>query len=404
MKNKKTKLMIIFTLLLISIILLIIFVPKFIEYERIKHAKIIVTLKENLTIPFNEEAHISDFIESINGKINNDKKINTVKLGKQTINFKYTNDDDIVVPYSYEIEVIDNTEPIIWLGGKYTVTKGYKGNLESDIMCADDTDDTPECHIEGEYDTNEVGTYNLTFIATDKSGNTKNQEFILDVKEPSNQNSTSIPSKTLFSDAYSKYKSDDTKVGIDVSAWQGDIDFERVKEAGVEFAILRVGSKTGENKEYFVDSKFIQNIEGFNKVGIPVGLYFYSYSENKKESIMDAKWIIEQIKDYKVDLPIAYDWENWSKYKSYHLSLYNLSNNAKVFLDTLKKSGYDGMLYSSKSYLEGLWMDIGYPTWLAHYTSETNYEGEYTFWQFCSNGVVDGINGDVDLDVMYLND
>ena len=271
-------------------------------------------------------------------------------------------------------------------------------------MCADDTDDTPECHIEGEYDTNEVGTYNLTFIATDKSGNTKNQEFILDVKEPSNQNSTSTPSKTLFSDAYSKYKSDDTKVGIDVSAWQGDIDFERVKEAGVEFAILRVGSKTGENKEYFVDSKFIQNIEGFNKVGIPVGLYFYSYSENKKESIMDAKWIIEQIKDYKVDLPIAYDWENWSKYNSYHLSLYNLSNNAKVFLDTLKKSGYDGILYSSKSYLEGLWMDIGYPTWLAHYTSETNYEGEYTFWQFCSNGVVDGINGDVDLDVMYLND
>ena len=75
--------------------------------------------------------------------------------------------------------------------------------------------------------------------------------------------------------------------------------------------------------------------------------------------------------------------------------------NAKAFLDTIKKAGYQGMLYSSKSYLERVWFDIGYPVWLAHYTTKTSYTGDYDYWQLCNNGKISGISGDVDINVYY---
>ena len=75
--------------------------------------------------------------------------------------------------------------------------------------------------------------------------------------------------------------------------------------------------------------------------------------------------------------------------------------NAKAFLDTIKKAGYEGMLYSSANYLNKVWYDIDYPVWLAHYTSETNYKGKYTYWQMCSNGIVAGISGRVDVNIYY---
>jgi len=401
LKAKKIILISVFILLIVLTILGLLFIPKYIEKQRIKNAKIIVTLKEDLTVPFKSDVKISDFIENINGTIIEDNKIDTIKVGEQTIKFKYINDEDITVPYKFKITVIDNTPPLIWLGGKKTVTTNFSGDLVENIMCADDTDDNPNCYIEGDYDTTQVGSYNLKFIAKDKYGNEQTKDFILDVKEPSKD--STMTSKTLFSDAINDYKKDNTKLGIDVSSWQGDIDFEKVKNAGVEFAIVRVGTKKGTGKEYILDSKFKQNIEGFIGVDIPVGLYFYSYASRAKEAKEDADWIIEQIKDYDIDLPIAYDWENWSNYNYYHLSLYNLSNNAKIFLDTLKKAGYEGMLYGSKNYLTSIWDDIGYPIWLAHYVKQTDYDSGYLLWQFCNDGVIDGINGYVDFNLMYTS-
>ena len=77
--------------------------------------------------------------------------------------------------------------------------------------------------------------------------------------------------------------------------------------------------------------------------------------------------------------------------------------NAKAFLDTMKKVGYDGLLYSSANYLNKVWYDIDYPVWLAHYAWETNYSGKYTYWQLCSNGKVPGISGNVDINIYYKN-
>ena len=374
------------------------------KYIRVKTAKVEVKLSEKLEANFADTLRVSSFIESINGKIVDDYVIDTDKLGKKTINFEFVNEDDIKIKYSYVIDVVDKEAPLIWLGKSYNVTKGSEDYLLDKIMCGDNYDNNPKCYIEGEYNLDEVGSYKLVFKAEDSNGNKAEKKFTLNVNEPKKGGSNSNTEKvtTDFSQIVKDYKNDDTQIGIDVSKWQGDIDFSKLKASGVEFVIIRVGSSNGLNGENFVDSKFIQNIKNANAVGIPVGIYFYSYASTIDRAISDAKWIVEQIKDYKVDLPIAFDWENWGSFNKFDVSFFGLTNIAKGFMDTIKDAGYDAMLYSSKTYLENIWLPTSYPIWLAHYTKNTNYTGDYSFWQICSNGRVDGISGDVDINIRYI--
>ena len=401
MKNKKT---ILIVSIILGVILLSIGGFLLYKYIQVKNAVIKVELKDNLDADFADTLRVSSFIENINGKIVDDYYLDTDSLGKKKVNFQYVNDDGIKLKYSYEINVVDKEAPLIWLGKSYNVTKGSEDNLLEKIMCGDNYDKNPICVIDGNYDLNKVGAYKLVFKATDSNGNISEKKFTLNVNEPSdNKGSNGVKTVTEFSDVIKNYKNDNTQIGIDVSKWQGDIDFSKLKNAGVEFIIIRVGSSNGINGENFVDSKFVQNIENANSVGIPVGVYFYSYANSVDRAVSDAKWIIEQIKDYKVDLPIAFDWENWGSFNKYELSFFGLTNMAKKFMDTVKSSGYDAMLYSSKTYLENIWMNVDYPVWLAHYTKNTNYTGDYSYWQLCSNGRVDGINGDVDIDIRYID-
>lgn len=401
MKNKK---LILIISIVVGIILLSVGGFLLYKYIEIKNAVVKVVLKDNLEADFADTLRVSSFIESINGKIVDDYYLNTDSLGKKKIDFEYINDDGIKIKYNYEINVVDREAPLIWLGKSYNVTRGSEDNLIDKIMCGDNYDNNPECVIEGDYNLDNVGSYNLVFKATDSSGNVSKKKFILNVNEASSKKeSNGVKSVTEFSDVIKDYKNDNTQIGIDVSKWQGDIDFSKLKSAGVEFVIIRIGSSTGINGENFIDSKFIQNIKNANSVGIPVGVYFYSYANSVDRAISDAKWIIENIKDYKVELPIAFDWENWGSFNTYELSFFGLTNMAKGFMDTVKDAGYDAMLYSSKTYLENIWMSVDYPVWLAHYTKNTNYAGDYSYWQICSNGRVDGINGDVDIDIRYID-
>ena len=96
-------------------------------------------------------------------------------------------------------------------------------------------------------------------------------------------------------------------------------------------------------------------------------------------------WVVKQLKKYKVNLPIAFDWEEWAYFNDYNLSFFGLTSMAEAFLDTIKENGYQGMLYSSKTYLENIWFPTSYDIWLAHYTEKTNYQGKYRFWQICDN-------------------
>lgn len=400
MKNRKALKISIFTILLVVIICISSF--KLYEYYKIKNAKIEVILSDNLSLEFLEEKKVSDFITYINGTIENDYIIDSTKIGNKEIKFTFINNDNIKLNYSFDIKVVDTTPPLIWLNNTYNVAQGSNINLVDKILCGDNYDNSPNCYIDGDYDLNKVGKYPLTFNAIDSSNNKTEKNFTLNVYEPNkNPNTQTKRERVLFSDAIKNYKNENTKIGLDISAWQGDVDYKKLKEVGVEFVILRIGRTKGINGEPYIDDKFIQNISRANEEGIDVGIYYYSFANSEKSAEYEANWVLNQIKNYKVSLPIAFDWEEWENYNEYKLSFYNLTNTAESFIKTVEKAGYSGMLYSSKTYLENMWMKRDYKVWLAHYTNKTDYEGEYVFWQMCNTGEVDGIKGNVDIDIMY---
>jgi len=373
---------------------------EYLEEERIKNAIIKIDFINPLEVEYNKEIKLSNLITSINGELIDDFKIDTSKVGTKEISFKYINEEDLKVPYKFTLNIVDKTAPILWLTDVYSVNVGTTKKLEELIMCGDDYDDNPTCEIIGEYDLNKVGNYKLRMEARDFSGNTTTKDFLLKVIKPKNSSSSS--STISFSYLYNQYKNANTTIGIDVSKWQGDIDYKLVKDAGVEFVFIKLGGQNGIDGEYYLDPKFERNIKGFQEVGIPVGLYFYSYANSVSKAKEDALWVIDQIKDYEISLPIAFDWENWSRYNSFHISFNNLTKAAGMFIDTLKNEGYDGMLYSSKNYLENIWLENNYTIWLAHYTNRTDYKGNYKCWQRTSSAKIPGITvNTVDFDICY---
>lgn len=361
-----------------------------------------VTLKENLTIGFGEKVKVSDFLQNLNGTILNDYIIDTERIGTCEVSFEFLNIKNKKKVATFYIEIIDKIEPQILSGGSFTVQVGYKKNLTEVLLSGDDIDDEPQRKIEGYYDLNTIGDYPLEYVVTDASGNESKKEFILHVVE---KTSTNVIARDIvyLENVLNNYKNEKTKIGIDVSKWQGEINWEDVKNSGIEFAILRVGyQKDYDNREYEIDPYFYANIEGAKNAGIPVGLYFYSYAKTIDEAIEQAQWVKDKIKDYDIELPIAFDWESWTSFNKTKMSFYKINKIANTFLDTLTNYGYKGMLYSSKNYLETIWYPTKHYTWLANYTNKTLYEGEYFIWQMCDTGRVNGINGAVDIDIMYI--
>lgn len=390
---------------IIGIILILVILLSIYKNYRIKHAKKIVKLKTT-ELEVYSNVKLSDIIEKINGKLIDNPNINTKKLGKEKITFKYINNDNIKVEYTINLNIKDTTPPIISLINNYIVTRGEKGNIEKELFCGDNYDPNPKCYLKGDYDLNKVGTYSVEFIGKDSSNNTSTHKMNIIVKEK-NKSSKSQDSQennveyTNFNDVIKKYKTKKTEIGIDVSHWQGDIDFNKVKSSKVEFAYIRVGRGNGIGKDYILDDKFKTNIRGFNKVGIPVGVYFYSSANSLNDARREAKWILKQIKKYDVSLEVVFDWENWDDFQKYNLSFYNLTEVANEFSKTIEKAGYKSMVYSSKNYLESMWYDINSDVFLAHYTDKTDYKGKYKVWQICNNGKVKGIKSSVDIDVRY---
>lgn len=390
---------------IIGIILILVILLSIYKNYRIKHAKKIVKLKTT-ELEVYSNVKLSDIIEKINGKLIDNPNINTKKLGKEKITFKYINNDNIKVEYTINLNIKDTTPPIISLINYYIVTRGEKGNIEKELFCGDNYDPNPKCYLKGDYDLNKVGTYSVEFIGKDSSNNTSTHKMNIIVKEK-NKSSKSQDSQennveyTNFNDVIKKYKTKKTEIGIDVSHWQGDIDFNKVKSSKVEFAYIRVGRGNGIGKDYILDDKFKTNIKGFNKVGIPVGVYFYSSANSLNDARREAKWILKQIKKYDVSLEVVFDWENWDDFQKYNLSFYNLTEVANEFSKTIEKAGYKSMVYSSKNYLESMWYDINSDVFLAHYTDKTDYEGKYKVWQICNNGKVKGIKSSVDIDIRY---
>ena len=342
----------------------------------------------DLVFEYNTKIYLKDIIES-----ETDELIDTSSLGDKSLETE---------KYILNYKVVDTKEPLIVGGSTKTVTVGKKTKLVNKFLCGDNHDDTPNCYIEGEYDLNKIGTYNLTYVAIDSSNNKSTKNFKLKVIPESNNNS-STPSqvkRTKISKYIKKYKTDNTMIGIDVSAWQDNIDWKKVKDAGVEFAILRIGFGHTSDGQIKKDNWFDRNIKEAKKYGIDLGIYFYSYAGSEEEARDQAKWIVKTLNKQKLELPIAFDWEDWSDFNSYKVSFKKLTDIAYAFIDEVEKNGYEGMIYGSAYYLKNIWGHFD-KTWVAYYTDNNDYSGDYMIWQLTSTGSVNGIIGSVDVNVLY---
>ena len=398
-------------LLITFLLIIIIAIIAFIIYlnNRIVDDNSGFTIKSNLKTEVYTKTSLENYIDKIEGKILEKPKINNKKIGKQTLEFIYLNKDNKKRRGTFEIEIVDTEKPLVWVNNNYSTKVGTDIDLKDKIMCVDNYDNKPSCQINGEYDINTAGVYPLEFIAQDSSGNMFQKEFTLTVYEPvqtennSNEIETSEPSYIDFNDVLNNYKNENTEIGIDVSKWQGNIDFTKVKNAGATFVMIRVGSQNGVGGEYVLDKNFKQNIENALKNDLKVGIYFYSYADSEKEAKKQANWVIKQIKDYDIDLPIVFDFESFDAFNQMELSIFGLNEVANSFIETVDNAGYTGVLYGSKNYLNAIWKYHTSPVWLAHYTDQTNYEGDYFMWQMCDDGKIDGIEGYVDIDILYKN-
>lgn len=398
------------TIIVLVVIILLSIINKTIWEYKVAHAVKIVELNTSEVPVYEEKVKLKQLIKKINGKLDTNPTIDTNKVGKQTIEFKYTTDEGYPVKYEVEIEVVDRIKPLIYQGKKKTVYTDYDGVLSEDLFCGDNYDQNPKCNIEGDYDTKTPGTYDLKFVCKDSSNNKSENSFTLTVKEKVKSKTSSSPYKNTnptntisFDSIKEKYQGEGYQYGIDVSHWEGDIDYKKLKKAGVDFAYIRVGRGDGIGKPFIEDEYFVQNIKGFNNVGIPVGVYFYSYANNVKDVKKEVDWIVKKIKDYDVDLELAFDWEEWDYFQEYDLSFHDMQEMAKEFKKEANKKGYKAILYSSKNFMEEVWGDLNVPVWLAHYTEQTNYQGDYRVWQLTDAGTVDGIDGTVDLNIRYPN-
>lgn len=372
-------------------------------YEKPK--EITIDLNENIFEIYDNHTS-NELVNNINTEIiSKDTTLKNDEPGTYTYTLEYLYKKK---KYKYDItyEIKDTTPPIfIGASKNITIEKNSVTDLCSKIVYADNYDNLPTCNVIGIYDLNKTGTYNnLKFMINDSSNNTNEKEFNLTVVNKINNTSSYTKPKYLYINDIKKYKSEFTSIGIDVSKWQGNVDFNKVKNAGIEFVIMRMGSWRSQNEEITMDPKFEEYYKLAKEAGLKIGVYVYNVSKCESDGIKTAKWVIDNLKGEKLDFPIAYDWEDWSNFMSYHVSIHTLSMSYLAFEKTLKEAGYDAMLYSSKYYLENVWMHLeNSKVWLAHYTNKTDYQGNYMMWQMTSLAKIDGITENtVDIDILYL--
>lgn len=189
------------------------------------------------------------------------------------------------------------------------------------------------------------------------------------------------------------------KKGIDVSKWQGAIDWKTVKASGIEFAMLRA-CVTSKGKTS-VDTFFETNYKNAKAVGMPIGAYIYSQATSVADAEKEADFLIKTLKGKQFEYPIAFDVEDEKQSK---LTREEITAITAAFCDCVEKAGYYVCIYSMKFWLTSkLLMDklTRFDVWVAQWNKECTYKGNYGMWQYSDSGKVAGLDGNVDLDYAY---
>ena len=193
-------------------------------------------------------------------------------------------------------------------------------------------------------------------------------------------------------------------MGIDVSKWNGSIDWNAVKNSGVSYVIIRVGYRGSSQGALIEDSTFKTNIKGATAAGLKVGVYFFTQAVDEVEAVQEASMVLDRISGYKISYPVFLDVEG-SGGRGDKIDSATRTAVCKAFCSTIQNAGYTAGIYANKTWLTSK-MDAGalssYKIWLAQYAAAPTYTGRYDLWQYKSTGRVSGISGNVDLNLSYL--
>ena len=201
-------------------------------------------------------------------------------------------------------------------------------------------------------------------------------------------------------------------VGIDVSMHNKTVDFNKVKADGIDFVYVRVGY-TGYTKKKLslnYDPNYQENITNALAAGLRVGVYWYSQALNEEEALQEANMLLNVIGSYNITMPVVYDYEfagvgEDGRLDSANLSKDQMTANSLAFLNRVSQMGYTPCLYANYSFLKNRvnasQISSIAKIWLAHYNTSTDYPGDYEYWQYTSDGRVNGISGRVDMNVWY---
>lgn len=198
-------------------------------------------------------------------------------------------------------------------------------------------------------------------------------------------------------------------IGIDVSTFQGEIDWTQVKASGVEFAMIRAGFRGyGESGAIHEDAHFIQNLQGALGAGLEVGVYFFSQAITEEEAQEEAQSVLHWISPYKITYPVVFDWETVEDpaARTHSLEPELVSNCAKAFCGAVQEAGYTPMIYFNRHQgynVYDLAQLSGYEFWLAGYTAIPDFTYSFQMWQYSSEGAVPGIEGPVDLNLCMVD-
>lgn len=197
-----------------------------------------------------------------------------------------------------------------------------------------------------------------------------------------------------------------SRVGIDVSKWNGEIDWDKVKNAGVQYAIVRAGYRGSVTGSLVEDPYFAANMKGAAASGVPVGVYFFTQAVNEVEAVEEASAVLKLVREYKLDYPVFIDTEGaGGNGRADGLDAETRTLVCEAFCRTIENAGYKAGVYGSRSWynnrLETSRLE-NYCIWLAEYRSIPIYQGYYQMWQYTSKGRIDGIKGNVDMNISYL--
>lgn len=208
---------------------------------------------------------------------------------------------------------------------------------------------------------------------------------------------------------YLKLQEGRSVTGIDVSHWQKDIDWEQVRDSGVEFAMIRLGYRGYEQGGLSLDTYAIANLEGAIAAGLDVGVYFFSQAVTPEEAEEEAYFVVEQLEPYKefVTMPVVFDWEHVSDSDARTASMRDpdiLTDCTLAFLQTIEVSGYRPMVYFNRTQS---WKYLNleevkqYDFWLAAYTQRMDFPYKIHMWQYTNAGQVPGVEGECDINIYF---